>query len=97
MIDQRGGGGGGQFTNAGVPAAARLRAGHTREEDLQLRVQQRHVFTPEDLRHSKRKFTLQDASSEHVTRIQRQETFGSFTQGQRKWRCSGHFWFGSFM
>ena len=40
------------LTNAGIPAAARLSAGHTTEEDLQLRVQQRHIFTSEDLRHT---------------------------------------------
>lgn len=40
-----------RLTDAGVPAAARLGAGHAAEEDLQLRVQQRHVFPSEDLRH----------------------------------------------
>lgn len=46
----------GQFvrglTNAGVSAAARLCTGDTAEEDLQLRVQQSHIFTSEDLRHT---------------------------------------------
>lgn len=41
-----------RLTDAGVPAAARFSAGHTTEEDLQLGVQQGHVFTPEDLRHT---------------------------------------------
>lgn len=37
------------LTDAGVPAAARFGAGHATEEDLQLRVQQCHIFTSEDL------------------------------------------------
>lgn len=40
------------LTDAGVSAAARLCTGDTTEEDLQLRVQQSHIFTSEDLRHT---------------------------------------------
>lgn len=36
-------------TYAGVSAAARLGARHATEKDLELRVQQRHVFASEDL------------------------------------------------
>lgn len=40
------------LTDAGVPAAARFSTRHITEEDLELRVEQRHVFTSEDLRHT---------------------------------------------
>lgn len=45
-------GGGGSLTDAGVAAAARFGTSDTSEEDLQLRVEQSHIFTSEDLGHT---------------------------------------------
>lgn len=45
-------GGAGSLTDAGVAAAARFGTSDTSEEDLQLRVEQSHIFASEDLGHT---------------------------------------------